>query len=96
MVDWQITAKTIYCDAVDDEITLIVQKDWSCRCVSADRYAQPDSDTAALLLERGLNLSRQLRCEGPQCGRLLGYLEKLQAEEAQKNKAGFPGMSAAE
>jgi hypothetical protein len=27
--DWQITATTIYCDAVDDDVTIIVYKDWS-------------------------------------------------------------------
>ena len=26
---WQITAKTIYCDAVGDEVTILVHKDWS-------------------------------------------------------------------
>ena len=26
MVNWQVTATTIYCDAVDDEITLLVYK----------------------------------------------------------------------
>jgi hypothetical protein len=33
MVDWQITAATIYCDDVDDEVTVIVNRDGSVRCV---------------------------------------------------------------
>ena len=32
MVDWQVTATTIYCDAVDDDVTLLVYKDGSAKC----------------------------------------------------------------
>ena len=32
MPGWQITAKTIFCDAVDDEVTVMVYKDGSTRC----------------------------------------------------------------
>lgn len=32
MVNWQITAKTIYCDIVRDEVTIMVKKDWSVQC----------------------------------------------------------------
>lgn len=32
MTDWQITAKTIYCDSVQEEVTIIVKKDWSVQC----------------------------------------------------------------
>jgi hypothetical protein len=30
--DWQLTATAIYCDAVDDDVTIIVYKDWSTKC----------------------------------------------------------------
>jgi hypothetical protein len=38
MVDWQITAKTIYCDSVKDEVTIIIKKDWSAICTGSVKY----------------------------------------------------------
>lgn len=32
MVDWRVTATTIYGDAVDDDVTVLVYEDWSTRC----------------------------------------------------------------
>jgi len=29
MVGWQTTVTTVYCDAVDDEVTIVVYEDWS-------------------------------------------------------------------
>jgi hypothetical protein len=37
MVDWQITAKTIYCEAVKEEVTIIIKKDWSANCTGSDK-----------------------------------------------------------
>ncbi len=34
MVNWQITATTIYCEAVSDEVTIMVHKDWSVTCTA--------------------------------------------------------------
>jgi hypothetical protein len=31
VVDWQVTATPIYCGALDDDMTIIVCKDWSAR-----------------------------------------------------------------
>ena len=56
MVDWQITATTIYCDDVDDEVTVIVQRDGSARCVGFSKYDKPDKDTDVLMRQK----SRQL------------------------------------
>jgi hypothetical protein len=39
MVDWEITATTIYCKAVDDEVTLLVSADGTCRCTGRQKYA---------------------------------------------------------
>ncbi|MFC1902066.1 GYD domain-containing protein [Chloroflexota bacterium] len=45
MVDWVITATTIYCDAVDDEVTLLVHKDGTVKCIGHSKYAKPDMRT---------------------------------------------------
>ena len=70
MVDWQITATTIYCDDVDDEVTVIVQKDGAVRCVGFARYDKPDKDTAGLMKQKSRQLQRQLKCTGPECRRV--------------------------
>ena len=81
MVNWKVTATTIYCDAVDDEVTIIVNKDGSASCVSFARYGNPDKDIAGLMKKKSQSLNRELRCEGPECSRVTGYRDKLFAEE---------------
>ena len=39
MTDWEITATTVYCDAVDDEVTLIVYRDGTIKCTGHQKYA---------------------------------------------------------
>ena len=84
MVSWQVTATTIYCDAVDDEVTLMVNKDGSTRCTGYHRYHEPDKDTARLMESKGKQLNRKLECEGPDCYRVVRYKDKIVAEEAGK------------
>ena len=81
MVNWQVTATTIYCEAVDDEVTIIVNRDGSARCVSFARYGSPANDIAGLMKKKSQQLKRELRCEGPECSRVTGYRDKLFTEE---------------
>ena len=83
MVNWQITATTIYCDAVDDEVTLLVYKDWSLKCTGYEKYAS-SRNNAIELAKKGRQLKRELACVGPECSRVLRYKEKLLSEEAKK------------
>ena len=82
MVNWQVTATTIYCDAVDDEVTLMVYKDGSAKCVGYERYSEPDKETAGLMEKKSKGLGRKLECEGSECWRVIQYRDKLFAEEA--------------
>jgi len=85
MVDWQVTATTVYCDAVDDDVTIIVYKDWSTRCVGYyKKYGDNviNKETAKALKQRSKKSGRALRCEGPECRRVIVYRDKLRAEEA--------------
>ena len=59
MVDWQITATTIYCDAVDDEVTLGVYKDRSTKCTSYEKYGAPDKDTAKVMKKKSKSIPWQ-------------------------------------
>lgn len=82
MADWQVTATTIYCDAVDDEVTILVYKDGSMRCTGYRKYVEnPDKETAQMLKKKGKRLGRNLKCEGPQDYRVTSYRDKLTAEQ---------------
>ena len=82
MVDWQVTATTIYCDAVDDEVTILLYKDGSIRCTGYKKYVEnPNKETAQVLKKKGKRLGRNLKCEGPQNSRVTIYRDKLTAEE---------------
>jgi len=81
MVDWEVTATTIYCDAVDDEVTLIVQGDFSVKCTGYNRYEKPDRGTLSLLRGKSKQSGRQLKCSGLECPLVIQYREKLIAEE---------------
>ncbi len=82
MVNWQVTATTVYCDAVDGEVTLMVYKDGSGKCVSFERYGKPNKEMAKLMRKKGKELGRKLECAGPECQGVTRYRDKLFAEEA--------------
>jgi hypothetical protein len=79
---WRLTATTIYCDAVDDDVTLVVDKDLNVRCTGYSRYVtNPNKETTMALGRKSRELGRNLRCEGPQDFRVTDYRDKLIAEE---------------
>ena len=84
MVNWQVTAATIYCDVVDDEVTLLVYKDWSVECTGHQKYGKPGKDATNLPKRQNGQLKRQLNCTGPECHRVIQYKDKLFSEEAKK------------
>lgn len=82
MVNWQITTTTIYCDAVDDEVTVLVYGDGTTKCTGYAKYGNPSQDTGNLLKKRGKKLNKTLECDGPQCHRVTRYRDKLFAEDS--------------
>ena len=71
MVNWQITAKTIFCESAGEEVTIIIKKDWSVQCTGyLDR--QEGSPNRAY---------KPVECEGLDCARINLYLNQLKAEE---------------
>ncbi len=86
MVDWQVTAITIYCDVVDADVTIMVYKDWSTKCIICEEYGgEITKDIGKTLKKKRKKLSRELRCEGQVCSRVIEYRDKLFAEEKTKN-----------
>ena len=82
MVGWQITAKTIYCDAVDDEVTLLIYKDKRANCTGYKKYNQPNAITVSTIKRKTKSLKRPVKCEGEDCSRLSRYKENILTEEA--------------
>jgi len=70
MVNWQITAKTIYCAAVKDEVTLMVKSDGSSRCTAQKK-----------LDKSGNMIPGSQRCDSDTCPHLNEYRDRLFAEE---------------
>lgn len=85
MVDWQVTAATLYCDAVDEEVTVMVYKDWSVKCTGHQKYFAPSKEAARQLRKKSEQLQRAVGCEGLECRQVVCYKEKLLAEEARKS-----------
>ena len=91
MVDWQVTAITIYCDAVDDEVTILINKDWTTRCIGYfEKYGDQTftKKRANELKKKSIKLGRTLQCEGPECAGVILYLDKLRAEEVETKSQG--------
>jgi hypothetical protein len=78
MVNWVITATTIYCETVDDEVTLLVYKDGSAKCTGSRKYGHPDKGRS--LKRKSQPLKQPSRCEPSECRRLMQYRDKLLAE----------------
>jgi hypothetical protein len=81
MTDWELTATTIYCDAVDDEVTFLVNSDGTAGCTGLQRYARPDRENARELKERGKKLGKTLACDGEACLRIAKYRDSLFADK---------------
>lgn len=79
--DWQITATTIKCDAVEDEITIMVYPDGSAKCASYAKYGASNNKTLSDMKKRAKNMNLTLKCEGPMCHRVTDYRDKIMAEE---------------
>ena len=77
MTEWQITAKTIYCEAVEDEVTVLIQKSGEAHCTGCRKYDQPNDLTRALVKEKTHRLKRIIECEGEDCPRVTGYRNQI-------------------
>jgi len=82
MTDWQITAKTIYCEAVNDEVTLMVYRDKPARCTGCKKYSGIGEASISLIKEKSKRLKRPVRCAGENCLRLINYREQILSEKS--------------
>lgn len=72
--NWRITAIGVYCDRVQDYVTLMVAGDWlsTCSWYRVNRDAKSKPSQAA----RNFKI-----CDGPECRRLADYRKRLIKEE---------------
>lgn len=83
MVDWQITATTLVCNAVAEEVTILVYPDWTVRCTGFEKYTK-NRNASLELLKRSLTLKRTLDCKGLDCPSIIEYKLKLEDEERRR------------
>jgi hypothetical protein len=81
MVDWEVTATTIFCDAVDDEVTLIVSGTGTLKCSGRQKYENPGKDTKKLLIRKSKSGGKLLACKGEGCPTVKQYREKMLGEK---------------
>jgi hypothetical protein len=74
MVNWQVTATTVHCETVNEDVTLLVNKDWSVKCTGFTKYGK--TGKSANSRDR-----QNHKCEGTGCHLAVQYRQKLQAEE---------------
>lgn len=67
MVNWQITATTILCNATGSEVTVMAYKDGSLKCTGESALTRPQTKTAP--------------CTATACSQVLAYRDKLLSEE---------------
>ena len=81
MVDWELTATTIYCEAVDDEVTLIVARDGAVKCTGRQKYLKPSKETAKEIKKKSKLSGKQLVCAGDGCTRVKQYRDTVLGEK---------------
>ncbi|HJX12665.1 MAG TPA: hypothetical protein VJ377_03960 [Dehalococcoidales bacterium] len=77
MPEWEVTATTVYCEAVDDEVTLLVSRDGPPRCTGQKKYTSPDKETTRSLKKKGRQLRKPLGCDATGCSRITRYRDRL-------------------
>ncbi len=77
MVDWEVTATTIFCDDVDDEVTIIVSGSGTVKCTGAQKYAPSNKQAAKELKKKSTNKDKSLLCKDAACPKITRYRDEL-------------------
>jgi hypothetical protein len=75
MNDWEITATTVYCDAVNDEVTLIIHRDGTARCTWQQKHAVNNNKGPAG--KKNTRQDKHHACQGADCPRVIRYRDSL-------------------
>ena len=77
---WRITATTIHCEMVDDQVTIMVNGDWSCKCTWWDKYKRIAGEEPGRKFTKVIK-QKIPKCQGPDCRYVIGYRDRLIGEE---------------
>ena len=77
MADWEITATTIYCDAVDDEVTVILHRDGTLSCTGHQKYARPGKEASMAAKKKNHPREKQSGCNEVECSRVIQCRDRL-------------------
>ena len=77
MVDWEVTATTIYCPDVEEEVTLMVTADGTCRCTGHQKYSRPGKDAAGPTKKRSKKSGQKAGCGEVVCRVVTEYRDRL-------------------
>ena len=77
MTGWKVTATTIFCRDVDDEVTLIMNDDGNISCTGMQRYF---SDK-----QNGKKQPGKGRCPGATCSTLAEHKAKIPGKSARSS-----------
>ena len=81
MVDWEVTATTILCDDVDDEVTIIVNKDGTVTCTGSKKYLKPNKEKSKELKKKSRETGKPLSCKGDACSKVPRYRDELMSKK---------------
>ncbi len=74
MTGWKLTATTILCRHIGDEVTLMMTEDGTLSCTCMQRY-----------YSNGRSSGRK-HCQGPSCALLAEYKSKLAGENVRSSR----------
>ena len=77
MVDWEVTATTIYCEDVDDEVTIIVSGNGTVKCTGVQKYVKVSKETKQELKRKSQQKGKTLLCKDAICTKLPEYRDEL-------------------
>ncbi len=77
MVDWEVTATTIFCDDVDDEVTILVYQNGTAKCTGAQKYSKTSKETARELKKKSRQKGKTLACKDAACSKVTKYRDEL-------------------
>lgn len=83
--NWQVTATTISCEMVNEYVTIMVYKDWACKCTWWSRYKKVADDDPKHKFSKEIK-EKIGKCQGPDCKYVIEYRDKLIKEEASAKK----------
>jgi hypothetical protein len=81
MVDWDVTATTILCESVNDEVTIIVNGDGTAKCSGLQKYDLSNKEIKKALKQKSKTAGKELKCVGADCAVVKQHRDKIMGEK---------------